>query len=320
MLPDLTVTAVGLIALLIGASIFVRSASTLAVWLGLSPVLVGATVVAFGTSAPEFLVSLRASVTDSGSLAVGSVLGSNVTNVAVVLGLAAFMRPLRFDRSLLRWELPVLVAGTIAFIVFGRSGTLGHIAGASLFLGLLVFIGWSVRVRPHVAAPGQQTEAAADSGLHTAAWAGTQLTLLAAGVLALAVGAYLAVLGATRVAHDVGMSDLAIGATVVAIGTSLPEVATSTVAAIRGEYEIAIANVVGSNIFNLLGVIGLASALGTLPVEASLYRFEIPALAASTAALVLLAWPRGRLGWIEGLVLLFAYVAFVAVVLVRGAN
>ncbi len=318
MLLDLTVTAFGLAALLVGAALFVRSASALGVWLGLSPVIIGATVVAFGTSAPEFLVSLRASVSDSGGLAVGSVLGSNVTNVAVVLGLAALLRPLRFDPSLLRWEIPVLIGATGAFIVLGSSGTLSHLGGAGLFLGLLAFVGYSLRVRPQVAAPGGRPEPAADSGMHTAAWAGIQLAVLAAGVIALAGGAYYAVLGATHVAADIGMSELAIGATVVAIGTSLPEVATSTVAAVRGEYEIATANVVGSNIFNLLGVIGLAGAIGTLPVDASLYRFEIPALAASTAVLLLLAWPRGRVGWVGGLALLVAYAAFVGIVLVRG--
>ena len=320
MLFDLIVTAIGLLVLLVGASVFVRSASTLAVWLGLSPVIVGATVVAFGTSAPEFLVSLRASVSDSGGLAVGAVLGSNVTNVCIVLGLAAFLRPLRYDLSLLRWEVPVLVVGTVGFIVLGASGTIGHIGGTAMFLGLLAFIGFSLRVRPQVAAPGRGNEPLEDGGWHPAAWAGAQLSLLGIGVFALAIGAYLAVLGATRVAEGVGMSEIAIGATVVAVGTSLPEVATSTVAAVRGEYQIALANVVGSNIFNLLGVIGLAGAIGTLPVEPSLYRFEVPALAASTGALLLLAWPRGRIGWFEGFVLVLAYAAFVAVVLVRGGS
>jgi len=122
------------------------------------------------------------------------------------------------------------------------------------------------------------------------------------------------------VAERVGMSEVAIGVTVVAIGTSLPEVVTSAVAAIRGDHEIAVANVVGSNVFNLLGVLGLTGALVTLPIDGGLYRFEMPALAISTVALFLLAWPRARVGRTEGVVLLAAYVAFVAVVLVRGGS
>ena len=316
MLLDVTLTVVGLAALVGGAAVFVRSASAIAATLGLSPVIVGATVVAFGTSAPEFLVATRAAVSDSGSLAVGSVLGSNVTNVAVVLGIAAVVRPLPINRDLLRWELPVLVAGTIAFALLARSGTLGHLGGAAMFLGLLAFVGFSLRVRPRSGAGPGVTRRGEDAAARIAG----ELALLAVGVVALAGGAYVAVLGATGVALAAGVSELAIGATVVAVGTSLPEIAASTIAAARGHHEIAVANVIGSNIFNLLGVIGLAGAIGTLPVESGLYRFEIPALAASTAVLVLLAWPRARAGRVEGIALVAAYAAFVGVVLARGGT
>ena len=145
-----------------------------------------------------------------------------------------------------------------------------------------------------------------------------EVSLAVAGIAALAVGSEVAVHGAVGIAERVGVSEVAIGVTVVAIGTSLPEIVTSAVAALRGEHEIAVANVVGSNVFNLLGVLGLTGALITLPTGAELYRFEMPALAASTAVLFVLAWPRGRVGRPEGALLVAFYAAFLAIVLARG--
>jgi len=317
---DIVLTALGLGILLAGAWLLVRSAALLAVSFGLSPVIVGATVVAFGTSAPEFVVSLAAGIDDRGGLAVGNVLGSNVTNVALVLGLAAVVRPMAVHPRLLRWEMPVLAGATVAVLLLGAGGSLGHVAGAALFAGLLAFIVLSLRLRPDVAAAIAGEEVPEAPAALTGRVITREVAVLLGGILALALGSEMAVRGATGVAERVGMSEVAIGVTVVAIGTSLPEVVTSAVAAIRGDHEIAVANVVGSNVFNLLGVLGLTGALVTLPIDGGLYRFEMPALAISTVALFLLAWPRARVGRTEGVVLLAAYVAFVAVVLVRGGS
>ncbi|MDA0256891.1 MAG: calcium/sodium antiporter [Chloroflexi bacterium] len=323
MLADLVLTAVGLGILLAGAWLLVRSAALLAVAFGLSPVIVGATVVAFGTSAPEFVVSLAAGIDGRGGLAVGNVLGSNVTNVALVLGLAAVVRPMAVHPRLLRWEMPVLAAATGAVLVLGAGGSLGHVAGAALFVGLVAFIVLSLRLQPDVAAAiaGEEVpEVPEVPEALTARAIALEVALLVGGIVALAVGSEMAVRGAIGVAERVGMSEVAIGVTVVAVGTSLPEVLTSAVAALRGDHEIAVANVVGSNVFNLLGVLGLTAALVTLPIDGGLYRFEMPALAISTAALLVLGWRRGRIGRIEGLALLAAYVAFVTIVLVRGGS
>ncbi len=317
-LADLVLTAIGLSILLAGAWLLVRSAALLAVAFGLSPVIVGATVVAFGTSAPEFVVSLAAGLNGSGGLAVGNVLGSNVTNVALVLGLVAVVRPMAVPPQLLRWEIPVLVVATTVVLVLGATGTLGNSAGAVLFLGLLAFIVLSLRLQPDgdVAISGDELMEAPESiTTHSVV---REMALMVGGILALAVGSEMAVRGAIGVAEHIGMSEVAIGVTVVAVGTSLPEVVTSAVAAIRRDHEIAIANVVGSNIFNLLGVLGLTGALVTLPIDVDLYRFEMPVLAISTAVLFLLVWPRARIGRAEGLTLIVAYVAFVTIVLVRG--
>jgi len=319
-LADIVLTAAGLAVLLLGAWVLVRSAALLAVSLGLSPVIVGATVVAFGTSAPEFVVSLAAGIDGAGGIAVGNVLGSNVTNVALVLGLASVLRPMAVHPRLLRWEMPVLAAATAGVLLLGAGGTLGHAGGALLFAGLLAFVGLSLRYQPEVAAAlaGEELPEAPEQLSRSAVL--REVALLLVGIAALALGSEFAVRGATGLAERVGMSEIAIGVTVVAVGTSLPEVVTSAGAALRGEQEIAVANVVGSNIFNLLGVLGLTGALVTLPIDGELYRFEMPALALSTAGLFLLAWPRPRIGRAEGSALLAIYVGFVAIVLARGGG
>ena len=315
---DAALTAVGLAVVLLGAWLLVRSAASLAVQFGLSPVIVGATVVAFGTSAPEFVVSLVAASDGSGGLAVGNVLGSNVTNVALVLGLSGIVRPMVVHPRLLRWEMPVLAAATAAILLVGSGGTIGHGAGAALFACLLVFVALSLRLRPTEAAAADGGGLPAAGEVMGAGEVAREVSLAVAGIAALAVGSEVAVHGAVGIAERVGVSEVAIGVTVVAIGTSLPEIVTSAVAALRGEHEIAVANVVGSNVFNLLGVLGLTGALITLPTGAELYRFEMPALAASTAVLFVLAWPRGRVGRPEGALLVAFYAAFLAIVLARG--
>ncbi len=315
---DAALTAVGLAVVLLGAWLLVRSAASLAVQFGLSPVIVGATVVAFGTSAPEFVVSLVAASDGSGGLAVGNVLGSNVTNVALVLGLSGIVRPMVVHPRLLRWEMPVLAAATAAILLVGSGGTIGHGAGAALFAGLLVFVALSLRLRPTEAAAADGGGLPAAGEVMGAGEVAREVSLAVAGIAALAVGSEVAVHGAVGIAERVGVSEVAIGVTVVAIGTSLPEIVTSAVAALRGEHEIAVANVVGSNVFNLLGVLGLTGALITLPTGAELYRFEMPALAASTVVLFVLAWPRGRVGRPEGALLVAFYAAFLAIVLARG--
>ena len=317
-LIDFAITVAGLAAVLGGAWLLVRSAVNLAMASGISPVVIGATVVAFGTSAPELVVNLVAGVQGSGGLAVGNVLGSNVTNVALVVGLAAVVRPMTVHPRLLRWEMPVLAAATAAVIGFGWGGMINHAAGAVLFVALLAFLAVSFWHRPETGLDlGGEGLSAGRVFLGKQAVA-RETAFLLVGIGALIVGSEMAVRGAVSIAERIGINEVAIGVTVVAIGTSLPEVVTTAVAALRGEQEIAVANVVGSNVFNLLGVVGLTGMLVTLPTGAELYRFEMPALAASTAILFLLAWPRGRVGRLEGGALIVGYIAFLAIVVVRG--
>jgi len=318
-IPNLIHVAIGLAVLISGAWLTVRSASTLAASFGLSRVVIGATVVAFGTSAPEFVVSLFAATHDATGIAVGNVLGSNVANVALVLGISALVAPMTVHWRLLRWEIPLLGGATLVTVVFAADGVVERWEGLLMFAGLVGFIALSPRLFPE-AVREEADEAVEQAPALSPGWRGGPLEglLLVLGLIALTLGADQAVRGAVSIAENIGISEIAIGATIVATGTSLPEVATSVVAAVRREHEIAVANVVGSNLFNLLGVVGLTAGIVTLEVDQDLFRFEIPALVLSTLVLLPLVWPRYRIARPEGALLVVLYVAFVVAVLVRS--
>jgi len=320
MMIDLLLMTVGLIVLLAGAGQLVRAAVAISLMFGFSRVVVGATVVAFGTSAPEFVISLTAAVDGSSGLALGNVLGSNVANVALVLGSAALVAPLIVDTRLVRWEIPVLVTSTAAVLLFGANGTIGRFEGGLLFLGgLLGFVVVSLLLVPESSVidgdekmegqPPRTTRALAIAGM-----------LLLVGLAALAAGSAVVVEGAKGIAERVGMSELTVGVSIVAVGTSLPEVATSLVAAWRREHDIAVASIVGSNIFNLLGVVGATALITPLTLDRSLYGFELPALALSSLILVPLVmwWSRHLVDRREGVLLVSLYVGFLFVVLTRA--
>ncbi len=304
---DTVLVLCGLAALIGGAWLLVHEAERLAVRLGLSPMLVGLTVVAFGTSAPEMIVGAFASVRGAGELAVGSVLGSNVANVALVLGLGILMRPLAVSSRLLRWELPALGTVTVLVLLFGASGAIGRIEGAALLALLVIFLVVSGRL----GAESGQSRAAEVEVLHPAGSMLRGVVQLLVGVAALAAGSELLVRGATGLAERLDISQVVVGALVVAVGTSLPELATTAVAALGRRHAIAVGNVIGSNVFNLLGALGLAALVAPLPIDGRLYELELPAMALSTVLLVALAW-RGENGRALGVVLLVLYALFVA--------
>lgn len=322
MFLDLLMIAGGLAVLLAGAWQVVRSAVVIALSFGLSRVVVGATVVAFGTSAPELVISLTASAGDSAGLAVGNVIGSNVANVALVLGAAAVLSPMYVTSRLLRWEIPVLLVATAAVLLAGADGELARWEGLLLvFVGLFGFILASLLLVPEPSVLAVET-AEVPEELPEQAASGLALSgvLLLAGLVGLAVGAAVAVEGAKGIAERIGMSDFAIGVTVVAVGTSLPEIATTVVAALRREHDIAISSAVGSNIFNLLGVLGFTAVFAPLAIDQSLYQFEMVALALSSLVLVpiVMLHTRSLVDRREGAALLVAYVVFLVLVLVRA--
>jgi len=322
MFLDLVMVAGGLTVLLLGAWQVVRSAVAIALAFGLSRVVVGATVVAFGTSAPEFVISLAAGVEDSSGLAVGNVIGSNVANVALVLGAAALFSPMFVSPRLLRWEIPVLLAATAVVLLAGADGTIARWEGGLIFgVGLIGFIVASILIVPEssaLAAEVDEQPEEAPARDARALW--IMGGILLAGLVGLAVGAAVAVEGATGIAERIGMSELAIGVTIVAVGTSLPEIATTLVAATRREHDIAVANAVGSNIFNLLGVLGGTALVTPLAVDRSLYQFEMVALALSSLVLVpiVMFHTRSLVDRREGAVLLASYIAFLFLIVERG--
>ena len=304
---DVVLVVTGLAALIGGAWILVHEAERLAVRLGLNPMLVGLTVVALGTSAPELIVGASASARGAGELAVGGVLGSNVANVALVLGLGIVIRPLAVSSRLLRWELPALGTATVLVLLFGASGAIGRIEGAALLALLVIFL----VVSAQLGAESGQSRAAEVEVLDPAASMRRGVVQLLVGVAALAAGSELLVRGATGLAERLEINQVVVGAVVIAVGTSLPELATTAVAALGRRHAIAVGNVIGSNVFNLLGALGLASLVAPLPIDGRLYELELPAMALSTVLLVPLAW-REENGRALGVMLLVLYALFVA--------
>ncbi len=304
MLLDLLLLAGGLALLVAAAGVLVRGAAALALRLGLTPLVVGLTVVAFGTSAPELVVSVQAAVAGAGGIAVGNVVGSNIANVGLVLALAVLIRPLAADESLFRRDLPVLIAVTALASGLLLDGAVGRWEGGTLVVGLVAYLVWSVRAA-HAEQASLDLPVTEPTG---PAW--RDAVLVAGGLAGLVVGADLFVDGAVRLAEAAGVSNAVIGLTVVAVGTSLPELATTVVAALRGESEIAVGNVVGSNVFNLLGILGTGALVRPL-VAPGLEPADLAVMGALALALAGTLWTGRRLVRWEGAVLLAGYVGYV---------
>ena len=297
MLVQIALLAVGLALLVGSASALVRGASALALRLGLSPLVVGLTVVAFGTSAPELVVSVQAALAGAGGIAVGNVVGSNIANVGLILGVAALVRPMATEPAVLRRDLPVLLVATAVGVAVLADGAVGRVEGAGLVAGLIAYLAWSIRTggAPDLGVagldaevPGLDAEAeGAGSALRDGLW-------VVAGLGGLVLGSDLFVGAATALAQAAGVSDAVIGLTVVAVGTSLPELATSVVAAVRGESEIAVGNVVGSNLFNVLGILGVGALVQPLAAP-GLQPLDLAVMAAFAAALLPALWTGRRL-------------------------
>jgi cation:H+ antiporter len=298
----------GLLVLTAGGEALVRGASALALRLGLTPLFIGLTVVAFGSSAPELAVSVNAVVDGLGDVAMGNVVGSNVANVALVIGLAALVRPLTVEAKLVRIDMPIMLAcSLLVCAMMLTDGRIGRAEGAllvGLLAGYMVFCVWEVRRGRPVAQDG------ADGGVTPpGARIVPNALLIVTGLAGLALGASLFVRGAVLLAEMLGLSAAVIGLTVVAVGTSLPELATSVVAAWRRQGDIAVGNVVGSNIFNLLAVLGCTALV--LPVVAGgIGVADLTAMLLVAAVLWLMVARGARVNRLEGLGLLVFYVAY----------
>jgi len=294
----------------------VLGAAALARNLGVSPLVIGLTIVGFGTSAPEMLVSSMASFSGNPGLGIGNAIGSNITNVALVLGVTSLLRPLRVHSKILRRELPVLLLTMVAaYVLMWHDNRLDLVDGLMLLGGMFLMVGWVVR---EGLAESGSDDALVDEFAEEVPLGMSSLVAIgwfALGLLALLGGSKLLVWGAVEVATYFGVPELIIGLTIVAIGTSLPELAASITAAMRGEDDIAVGNIVGSNMFNLLGVLALPGVIAPGPFEDAVVERDFPAMFLVTIGLLVMArgfGERGRLDRIEGGVLTLCFVGYLA--------
>ena len=279
----------GLVLLVAGAEVLVRGAGKLAAQFGIPPLIIGLTVVAFGTSAPETAVSVQAALDGKGDLAIGNVVGSNIANVLFILGLTALIAPLLVSRQIIRLDVPIMIGASLLTWALAWDGSLSRLDGALLFAGILAYTAFLIISSRRDKTAAADDEFATEFGLNEAPkpYAGLiNLGLILVGLVLLVSGSNFLVEGAVSLARALGLSELVIGLTVVAIGTSLPELATSLMAAIKGERDIAVGNIVGSNIFNLLCVLGLASLVSpsAIPVAANALAFDFPVMIAVAIA------------------------------------
>jgi cation:H+ antiporter len=308
----LALLAGGLALLYFGAEWLVKGAAGLARSFGIPAIVVGLTVVGYGTSAPEMTVSVVAAMRGSSAIALGNVIGSNIANLGLILGITALVAPPKTDGALIRREIPLMIACTAALPLVLWDGVLSRVEGALLLFGALGFTALLMRgVRVASSVPRVMEEVAEEAGAPASPRRSALAAFTVLGLAVLIVGGELFVRGAVVLARQLGISDHVIGLTVVAVGTSLPELATSLIAARRGHADLAVGNVVGSNLYNVLLVLGGTALLRPISAELSIVRFDIAILGAMTLfAAVLLRTERTLQRW-EGIALLVSYVAFI---------
>ncbi|MCJ8169987.1 calcium/sodium antiporter [Atopomonas sediminilitoris] len=316
----------GLVLLVAGAEVLVRGAARLAATFGIPPLVIGLTVVAFGTSAPETAVSVQAAWNDSGDIAIGNVIGSNIANVLLILGATALVIPLLVSKQLIRIDLPIMLAASVLVYLLGLDGQLSRLEGAILFAGVVAYSAFQVIKgrRDSAAEQANDDEFAEEFGqVSQGRWGWLKDALfIVLGLVMLVGGSQFLVEGAVQLARLWGLSELVIGLTVVAIGTSLPELATSIMAAFKGERDIAVGNIVGSNIFNLLCVLGLASlvAPSPIPVAANALSFDFPVMIAVAFACLPIFFSGYLIKRWEGALFLAFYALYTTYLIMQAAN
>lgn len=305
----------GLVLLYVGAQVLIKGGAALAFRLGLTALVVGLTVIAYGTSSPELVVSVNAALQGNSAISIGNVVGSNICNIALVLAVCALVLPLTTSAQVIRREIPIMIAVSVLLALLAWDRGLGRFDGA-LLLGVLVAYTWLTIRRAR-----EETAAAAGQGYDqefrpAQAGLGRSVVLVVVGLALLVAGSHAFVTGAVKLAGSWGMSDAVIGLTVVAVGTSLPELATSLVAAIRGHGDVAIGNVVGSNVFNVLGIVGISAVLK--PIDTSgLSRVDLAMMLLTAVALLPLARTGGRISRREGAGLLVVYAGYTVYLISR---
>ena len=328
-IKQLVILIVGFTLLVKGADLFVDGASGIAKKFGISELIIGLTIVAMGTSAPEAAVSIAAATKGSAGISIGNVIGSNIMNIFIILGVVAAIVPLTIEESTIRYEMPFTILVTVAFVLMGRDGLITRLDGAILWIGLLVYIGYLLK-QAKQKAPESNSSQSISSGAEETEPAKTikisetvpeespsiwrLIAFTIAGLAVILVSSDYAVDAATALAKIFNISDRVIGLTIVALGTSLPELVTSATAALRGNGDLAVGNVIGSCIFNILFVLGSSALIMPIPCASNFLSDAYVAVAATILLLIFGYTQRKIVRW-EGLLLLACYVAYAYVAL-----
>ncbi|WP_373088847.1 calcium/sodium antiporter [Sneathiella sp.] len=300
---DYIYVVAGLVGLFLGGEVLVRGSVGIARRMAIPPLLIGLTVVGFGTSSPELLVSIDAAWRGAPDIAVGNIVGSNIANILLIVGLTCLVWPIRVSGATLRRDTAVMVGAAFLLVPIFAISEIGRLSGLLLMITLVSYLTW-VYLQPGEAVVRDVNLPAPAPMLLSCLW-------IVTGLITLMFGAQFLVDGAVSIARGFGVSEAFIGLTIVAVGTSLPELATSVIAAFRQQSEIAIGNVIGSNIFNVLGILGVTALIKPIPVASRFLTFDLPIMIAVSLLLTGLLLTRPVLGWRIGLVLLAAYAAYV---------
>jgi cation:H+ antiporter len=311
----------GLALLTVGGELLIRGASRFAVAIGVPPLVVGLTVVAFGTSAPEFSVSVYAALEGQADLSLGNVVGSNIFNVLFILGVSALIIPLTVSPQVLKFDTWIMVAASVATLLVSLDGAVQREEGYLLLVALVVYAAWTIwagrRAAKREAVEFEHRYASPDRGF--VSWL-ADIGLIVGGLVLLVIGSRWLVVAAIEIARSLGVSELVIGLTILAVGTSLPEVAASVIAAVRGQRDIAVGNVIGSSIFNILGVLGASATFAStgVPVEPGARVFDIPVMIAVAVACLPIFFTGGGIARWEGALFLAYYAAYTAYLLLTA--
>lgn len=298
----------GLIMLFVGAEGLIRGSSNLALKIGITPLVVGLTVVAFGTSTPELVVSLKAALLGNSSISLGNVVGSNIANIALILGVAALIRPLDVHANVIKREIPIMIGISLVLLLILIDGEIGFIDGLMFIIGLIIYLIINVIMARKEKNP--EVDAEFKEGLKSKIGIPVSIVLMIAGLGLLILGANLFVQSAVAIAKIFNVSDAIIGLTIVAVGTSLPELITSIVASYKKEADIAIGNVVGSNIFNILGILGITAII--IPISSvGISYFDLGVMLFAAIILLPLSRTRFSISRLEGALLLAGYAAYI---------
>ena len=317
---------IGFLMLYYGAEWLVKGSSSLARGLGVTPIVIGLTVVAFGTSAPELVVSLISSIKGKSMIAVGNVVGSNICNIALVLGTAALFQPITCHRSVITRDIPIMLGISVYVLLISLNSIIGRVEGATLFAGIVLYTLFNYYIAiGQTKAGATQAEVLADSGIDEIDYITSrprQMILIVVGILGVVAGAQIVVEAAVKIMTALGVSEKFIGLTIVAFGTSLPELATSVVAAIRKEMDISIGNLVGSNVFNILSVLGAASLVRPIPIPGGFIESHLIVdylvMMATSFLPFLLMRKTNTLSRRGGLILVICYAAYLTYLIVKS--